>query len=199
MRAVRPTPHNLPAAEINAPRLDPAQVAARLSIPRSIHAPPPGSSPGTQPSVHEAKTTPGTVAAPGSSPGAVTAPGSSPGRVAAGSSPGTVAASGGPPVPLHPSIRLGAPVGTIEDSILDRLDAVLREFPEVEFACVGSAGGVNAFGLRIDARMRRRLDALGEGLGRVSPPGAHFYLLDDPDHFRAARAEALVFFPWRRR
>lgn len=166
MRAVKPTPHNIPAASpIDAPR---------TSIPHSIHAPPPGqpaSSPGTVPSVHTAATAPGTIAAE----------------------------PAGPPVALQPSTRMGAPMGTIEDSLLDRLDHALRDFPEVEFACVGSVSGHNAFGLRVDARMRKRLEQLGAALGKVAPPGAAFHLLDDPEHFRAARAEALVFFPWRRR
>ncbi len=127
-------------------------------------------------------------------------PGSSPGIVPAvreGSAPALPALGG--PAPVLSSIRLGAPIGAIDDGLLDRIDAVLRGFPEVEFACVGSAGGVNAFGLRIDARMRKRVAAIGDELGRVAPPGAGFYVLDDPDHFRAARESALVFFPWRRR
>lgn len=123
-------------------------------------------------------------------------PGSSPGIVAADAS----ADLGAPPlVAILASIRLGAPIGASDDALLDRIAGVLREFPEVEFACAGSAGGVNAFGLRVDARMRKRLDTIGAELGKVVPPGAGFYLLDDPDHFRAARADALVFFPWRRR
>jgi len=151
----------------------------------ALAAPVPGSRPLASPS-----TAPLHAPPPGSSPGIVPA-------IREGSEPAMSIPHG--PAPVLASIRLGAPIGAIDDAILDRVDAVLRGFPEVEFACVGSAGGVNAFGLRIDARMRKRVPAIGDELGRAAPPGAGFYVLDDPDHFRAARDSALVFFPWRRR
>jgi hypothetical protein len=117
------------------------------------------------------------------------------------SSPGVLAApsASGTALPVLPSTRLGAPNGTIDEALLDRMDAVLRDYPEVEFGCIGGHGGKNALGLRIEPRMRTRLDALTLDLGRVAPLGLELVLLDDAEHFRAARAETLIFYPWRRK
>jgi hypothetical protein len=50
--------------------------------------------------------------------------------------------------------------------------------------------------LRIDPRMRKRLEPLAEEVAKAS--GLVVVTLDDPAHFKAAKGEALVFFPWRR-
>lgn len=124
-------------------------------------------------------------------PGPAVAP-----RPGTGSSPGGTRAPGVAP-PVLPSMRLAPLVGPVDDAFIDELDAILRGHPEVEWACLGIVNGEVAVGLRIEARMRGAL----EGLARAFAPtriGA-IVTLDDATHLKAARAEALMFFPWRRR
>lgn len=141
---------------------------------------------------------------PGSSPGAIAAPGSSPGNTAAprngGSSPGVIAVvqAKGPPSPMLASQRLAPLKASVDPQQLDMLEIVLREYPEVEWACLGIAIEGLAIGLRIDARIRTRMDVLASELGRVSN-GLPIVLLDDPQLMRAARTEAFVFYPWRKK
>ena len=199
MNAVKPgTPRNTPA---------PGTIEPVIRAP----TPPPGSLPAMRPG-----TSPGTLAAarPGTSPGALPAarPISSPGslpsedrvtvpdtarrppsgslqRVAPTGAPGTVLASA----------TLGAPPGTPSDDLLERLEAVLRDYPEVEWACVGSAEGRAVLGLRVDPRVRQRVEEIaGRTAGAAGMP-LPVVLLDEPPHLRAARSDALVFYPWRRK
>jgi hypothetical protein len=192
MRAVKATPNPMQAVDGRADKRTPppgSLPAAALGRPTPA--------PGTLQPVGLDKRTP----PPGSVPAVPTAlPAPPPGQ--APSSPGNVPAvklPEGPPLAVLASTRIGAAIGTIEDAVLDRLDAVLRDYPEVEFGCIGGLNGKNALGLRIDARMRKRVDTLAAALGKVAPLGLEVVLLDDADHFRAARTESLVFFPWRRR
>ena len=104
----------------------------------------------------------------------------------------------GPPSPMLASQRLSPLKAMVDGQQLDMLEIVLREYPEVEWACLGLAQGTLAMGLRVDARMRTRLDVLATELGRVSN-GMPLVLLDDPQLMRAARTEAFVFYPWRKK
>ena len=169
---------------------------------RSI-TPPPGSIPAASP---KSTPYPGTLAQrpqvqappPGSSPGNIGSPSAS---KAGGSSPGMIAVvqAKGPPSPMLPSQRLTPLKSMVDAQQLDMLEIVLREYPEVEWACLGLAqGGTLTIGLRVDARMRSRLDVLATELGRVSN-GMPLVLLDDPQLMRAARTEAFVFYPWRKK
>lgn len=97
---------------------------------------------------------------------------------------------------ILPSTRIFPPGTTPDDALLDKLEAMLRGYPEVEWACIGSANAQPALGLRIDQRMRKRLDALADAVAKAS--GLAVVTLDDPAHFKAAKGEAFVFFPWRR-
>ena len=139
-RPPTPPPGSVPAASPkNTPY--PGTLAQRPQV----HAPPPGSSPGN-------------VAAPamtpGSSPGNVAAPpatGSSPGAAPArgrtsGSSPGMIAVvqAKGPPSPLLPTQPLSPLKAMVDAQQLDMLEIVLREYPEVEWACLGLAGDTGA-------------------------------------------------------
>lgn len=151
----------------------------------------------------------GPIRAPTPPPGAIAParpqvqappPGSSPGSVRAGSSPGTTPAAieAGDPSPVVTASRLMTLTTQPDPALVDRLDAVLRTYPEVEWACLGLVGTGTVIGLRLDARMRSRLDAMRAELGRVSN-GMPVTLLDDPAVMRAARVEAFVFFPWRKK
>lgn len=165
--------------------------------------PPPGS---LTPAVRAPTPTPGAVPAvrmPTPTPGAIqAATPASPVAV-----PSTLPAGALPPRdsgPAHPdataqilsSIRLFPPAATPDDALLDRLEAILRGYPEVEWACVGSASATPAIGIRIDARMRKRLDVLADAVAKAS--GLAVVTLDDMAHFKAAKVEAFVFYPWRR-
>lgn len=197
MRAVKATPTPMQAAD--------GRIDKRTPPPGSLPAGSLGSTgldkltpaPGTLQAVGLDKRTP----PPGSVPAVPTAlPAPPPGQTPRSS--GAVKAlpvAEGPPLAVLPTTRIGAAIGAIEDAVLDRLDAVLRDYPEVEFGCIGGLSGKNVLGLRVDARMRKRIEALAAALGAVAPAGLEVVLLDDADHFRAARAESLVFFPWRRR
>ena len=182
MQSVRGAPGGL-----RSPTPTPGSLAA---VSRGL-TPPPGSLPPVKPQVQ--------APPPGSSPGTARAP-SSPGVAGAPSSPGVAQAlADGPPSPLVPAARLMTPPANPDPGLVDRLDAVLRNYPEVEWACIGIAPSSQAvIGLRLDLRMRSRLDTLRTELGRVSN-GMPITLLDDPAVMRAARIEATVFFPWRKK
>jgi hypothetical protein len=92
-----------------------------------------------------------------------------------------------------------APLKSAVDSTqLDMFEIVLREYPEVEWACLGLAATGITIGLRVDPRVRSRINALAVELGRVSN-GTPIVLLDDAQLMRAARTEAYVFYPWRKK
>lgn len=93
------------------------------------------------------------------------------------------------------------------DALLDALSAVLRGFPEVEWASffVAARGPTDArptVGLRVDTSYRQRINEIIRGLRDAADgKGAtvDVMLLDDPKLVRDARSQAIVFFPWRRR
>jgi hypothetical protein len=192
MNAVKPASRNTPA---------PGTLEPVIRAP----TPPPGSLPGSRPG-----TSPGTLAAarPATPPRPISSPGVLPSedrvtvpdavrrpssgslqRVAPTGAPGTVLASA----------TLAEPPGTPSDDLLERLEAVLRDYPEVEWACVGSAEGRAVLGLRVDPRVRQRVEEIaGRTAGAAGMP-LPIVLLDEPAHLRAARSDALVFYPWRRR
>jgi len=95
-----------------------------------------------------------------------------------------------------PSVRLFPPAAPPGDALPDKLGARLRGSPGVEWAWVGSASATPAVGVRIDARMRTRVGALADGIAKAS--GLAIVTLDDMAHFKAAKVEAFVFYPWRR-
>jgi hypothetical protein len=92
------------------------------------------------------------------------------------------------------------------DALLDALSDVLREYPEVEWACLCSAergptGALPTIGLRIDPAFRTRVQEISSKVTDVAgAQGAALdvLLLDDAALMRTARAMALVFHPWRR-
>lgn len=100
-----------------------------------------------------------------------------------------------------PSTALNPPTPAPSDALLDALEATLRGYPEVEWACLGTMGdGRRALGLRVEARIRQRVQEIANRAGLAASPDAlPVVLLDDPGHMRRARQDALVFFPWRRK
>lgn len=105
----------------------------------------------------------------------------------------------------------GVTIGGLEteppEEVYDALSAVLRGYPEVEWAALCSAARgpttpVPTIGLRVDtsyrARVQEIIGALREA-GEKEGASLDVLLLDDPKLVRAARSEAVVFFPWRRK
>ena len=176
MRAVRPHTQTPPAGSVESPIRAPT--------------PPPGSLPAQRPS-------------PGSSPGTIARPQTP----ATGSSRGTLRRPSGSLLiapteagTVLPSAKLGAPITPIDETLLEALEPVLRAYPEVEWACLGTLDRDQVIGLRVDARVRQRVEEIAAHVATAATPGSlPVVLLDDPQDMRAARADALVFYPWRRR
>jgi hypothetical protein len=132
----------------------------------------------------------------------------------AGAAPGITASSEFQPVPAGDgsatfgsgsSVRIEPPSEQPADELLDALDQVLRDYPEIEWASFcsaarGPAGALPTVGVRVDTSFRQRV---GEIIERVRKAGdaagatLDVLLLDAPEQMRAAR-DALVFYPWRR-
>ncbi|MEM9068445.1 MAG: SseB family protein [Myxococcota bacterium] len=94
-----------------------------------------------------------------------------------------------------------------DDSLLDALADVLRGYPEVEWASffLASRGPTDVrptVGLRVDTSYRARVQEIVRSVRSAADENGatvDALLLDDPTLVRQARAEAVVFFPWRRR
>lgn len=92
------------------------------------------------------------------------------------------------------------------DEIYDALSAVLREYPEVEWACVvrasrGPGEPTPSVGLRISA-FRKNLNEISVKLREASiSHGVAFdmLLLDSPEQMKAARQVGRPFYPWRKK
>lgn len=201
IQAVRPSARSTPAPG----SLEPA-IRAPTPPPGSLPAAPRlGTSPGTLP----AASSPGTLTAPrpsanpeSSAPERITAPLES-SRMRPSRSPSSTLPRVGPtptlPGTVLPSTKLGPPPHAPSDALLEKLEAVLRDYPEIEWACAGQASSGAVIGLRVEPRVRQRVDEIA---GRIASAVGHalpVVLLDDPGDLRAARSEALVFYPWRRR
>jgi hypothetical protein len=100
-------------------------------------------------------------------------------------------------------IRFTAPSVPLPDAVLAQLSEVLRQYPEVEWACEISDGSpIPAIGLRIAPSFMARAEEIRAGLARVaSTCGTPLIVsvLTDRHRMREARAEGHAFFPWRRR
>ena len=163
---------------------------------------------GSQQTVHHGVNQPPIAQAPQTRPGT---PPSGVRVVAAPEPPITLPTNALPPKPeassagfvlplpdsVHVSTRFAAPFTTPEDAMLDRLEAILRGYPEVEWACLGIANGTPAIGLRIDLRIRNRVGDLASAVQQAGQLAV--VVLDDMAHFKSAKSDAFVFFPWRRR
>jgi hypothetical protein len=92
------------------------------------------------------------------------------------------------------------------DELIDSLNVVLRDYPEVEWACLvgeeDSDRGAIHVALRIDAAFRKNLSEISAKLRAASI--AHgkpcdVLVLDTPEQMKRARAIGLPFYPWRKR
>jgi hypothetical protein len=90
------------------------------------------------------------------------------------------------------------------DDVIDGLTAVLREYPEVEWAClVGEEDRSGAaVALRIDTAFRKHLAEISAKLRAASiayGKPCDVLVLDTPEQMKRARAIGLPFYPWRKR
>lgn len=180
--------------------------------PASGAAQPPGSLPeGALP--QDAPTAPGTQAAPQTPPAA---PPQAPPPPAPAAKPPGLTVSHDAPAAGGASATFGSGAGSVSlhplaeepsDELLDALSDVLRGYPEVEWAAFalaarGPTEPVPTVGLRVDTAYRARVNEIIAQLkqtGDAQGASLDVLLLDDPSLVRAARSDALVFFPWRRR
>ncbi len=93
------------------------------------------------------------------------------------------------------------------DELLSDLSDVLRGYPEIEWAAFGAVSedernALPTVGLRADPSYRDNVPDIVRKLrekGRTRGTALEVLLLDEPKLMRAARADAVVFFPWRRK
>ncbi len=93
------------------------------------------------------------------------------------------------------------------EELVDALTQVLRDYCEVEWAClVGEAErvrqGTLGIALRIDPAFRRQLAQISQAVRQVAAEhgiGCDVLVLDTPEQMKRARAIGLPFYPWRKR
>lgn len=105
------------------------------------------------------------------------------------------------------SVSVSALANEPADELYDELSAVLRGYPEVEWACMcnasrGPSAPVPTVGVRVDTGFRQRVNDIVAELRRAGGArGAALdvLLLDDAELMRNARALGVVFYPWRKK
>lgn len=93
------------------------------------------------------------------------------------------------------------------DAMLDSLIAVMRNFPEVEWAAYGMVSVAEAparpmIVVRVDPSYRQRTGEIASGVAGASSTfgsALDMLLIDRADLIKAARFECITFFPWKRR
>lgn len=105
------------------------------------------------------------------------------------------------------SVSISELVGEPSDALLAALTAVLRDYPEVEWAALANASRgptapVPTVGVRVDTSFRQRVNEIIAELrqaGDTQGAALDVLLLDDADLMRSARALGIVFYPWRKK
>ncbi|MBO6936523.1 MAG: SseB family protein [Deltaproteobacteria bacterium] len=138
-----------------------------------------------------------------------------PGTPARGASPPAEVPRQAPPPPAPDATFGGSQSGTLafvplaappQDLLLDALEDVLREYPEVEWAAFcsasrGPAAPLPTIGVMVDSAFRQRIGEIARGLqaaGNATGASLDVVFLDTPELMREARANGKIFFPWRR-
>ena len=158
---------------------------------------------------------PGIVAPSGSSPGIAAQPDPSPPANAVGNAgSAAVGASRGFDADVQATFGGGTSVTLApwtdppSDVLFDALTAVLRGYPEVEWACLvlaarGPTAPIPTVGVRVDTGFRQRVNEINnlvrEAAQNKGGATVDILLLDQPDLMRNARATGIVFYPWRRK
>ncbi|MDH5673695.1 MAG: SseB family protein [Myxococcales bacterium] len=91
----------------------------------------------------------------------------------------------------------------LSDSLLDKMVAMLRGFPEVEWACQVSDGTPTpVVAVRVDPSFTQRQDDIRAELRKIAAARAtevSVMMLGDAASMREARAQGEIFFPWRKK
>jgi hypothetical protein len=94
------------------------------------------------------------------------------------------------------------------DALIDAFSHVLRDYPEVEWACVlrqlrtGSSEQTPSVGLRVDAAFRKNLNEISVKLRELSIAHGEAFdilVLDEPEQIKLARRLGRPFYPWRKK
>jgi SseB protein N-terminal domain len=93
------------------------------------------------------------------------------------------------------------------DDMLEELTALLRNYPEVEWACLVSSsradrGQKPSVALRIEPAFRKNLVEISEKIRETSQQHGTLYdvlMLDTPEQMKQARHIGLPFYPWRKK
>lgn len=182
------------AGRISSTLMRAVKPSSMTPAPGSIRAPTPP--PGSLPAVRRDKSSE-------SSPGAVPVPEG----VLAEAAPATAAApevaaipgAAVVPGPILASMPLGAIDAPPSDEVLDAVSAVFRDYPEVDWGCIGATEHGPTLGLRVHEALRTRLDEISARASEAAGASLPIVLLDSAVDVKTARAEALAFYPWRRR
>lgn len=202
LRAVQPTPSPEDAdpghAEIEGGTENGARAATVANDPPAgVDATtPPAGSPGTRASVPPSFSQAGGVRDEQPSSGGMPAAPATGGGVSAQDTP----SAGEQTLGIVP---LGSPP---HDDLLEAWSAVLREYPEVEWAAYGmvrrgEGEATPMVGLRIDTTYRARVREIANAVQQAATSQQtplEVILLDNPELMRVARHRTLVFYPWRR-
>jgi hypothetical protein len=91
----------------------------------------------------------------------------------------------------------------LSDALLTALDAELRKYPEIEWACQVSDGSETpVVAVRVDPSFMTRVDEITDtvvGCAQQRANPVAVLMLTDPETMRDARAQGEVFFPWRKK
>lgn len=93
------------------------------------------------------------------------------------------------------------------DEMLEELTGVLRNYPEVEWACLVTAaradhGPKPSAALRIEPAFRKNLVEITDKIRELSQQHGKLYdvlMLDTPEQMKQARNIGLPFYPWRKK
>jgi hypothetical protein len=112
---------------------------------------------------------------------------------------------------LAQTATMTALASTPDDDLVDALASVLRDYPEVEWACLvgevdNDAPGAVHVAVRIDAAFRKHLGEISVKLRAVSASSGagggapcDVLVLDTPEQMKRARAIGVPFYPWKKR
>jgi hypothetical protein len=107
----------------------------------------------------------------------------------------------------NPTATMLALEAAPSEEMLDDLSALLRNYPEVEWACLVTAaradhGQTPSAALRIEPAFRKNLVEIGDKIRETSAQHGGRYdvlMLDTPEQMKQARHIGLPFYPWRKK
>jgi hypothetical protein len=106
-----------------------------------------------------------------------------------------------------PTAKMQALEAPASDELLNELADVLREYPEVEWACLVMSTRADhmqsdSVALRIEPAFRKNLDEITQKLREIGKSRHATYdvlMLDTPEQMKQARQIGMPFYPWRKK